>query len=317
MKIKFQDHIGQWHDILIQEPGVDVGYMKPCKPKEFIDITEDLSSKLSDCIPMHGEFYNGDIFIAGKYPSPDIEMRIHEPRGIITGRVTPYSHDEIYNQIKRFKCSGKTIGETMDDLVICGEVQITTYFEYDKKQLTAYCPILIDPSNMCICWRQIDFQVPEIFAEIFRYNNPKNAKASNNIFAALINAYQTILMSWIGIQIMLLNPVIAYRCKRETVVNSLDKSNCKKNSKKKGPKKYIKRITLDDLSDLEFGKKSTKHIKEPFWWVSGHRRTYKSGREIFIEGYWKGPFREYGYVDQPRERQIEFGSSTDQSMKDS
>ena len=30
----------------------------------------------------------------------------------------------------------------------------------------------------------------------------------------------------------------------------------------------------------------------------------KTGKKIFVQGYWKGPLREYKYTDEPREREI-------------
>ena len=111
---------------------------------------------------------------------------------------------------------------------------------------------------------------------------------------------------------MLLNPVIAYRCKRETIPDP----NVKSNKNKKGPKKYVKKLIIGDLSDMEFGEKKSKHIKEPFWWVTGHWREYKSGKKIFIEGYWKGPFRKYGIANtEPREREMVFESDMDKFTK--
>jgi len=40
------------------------------------------------------------------------------------------------------------------------------------------------------------------------------------------------------------------------------------------------------------------------WYVVGHWRTYKTGKKIFIQPYWKGPLREFRRSNSDRIREI-------------
>ena len=115
------------------------------------------------------------------------------------------------------------------------------------------------------------------------------------------------IICWYALQQCLLNPVLVNYVSRykEEVKSSHTKS------KKKGklpPKRYVKRNTiLFDKMDREISiNHEDKHKKKmPLWHVTGHWRTYKrTGKKIFVQGYWKGPLREYKYTDEPREREI-------------
>lgn len=292
--------------VKIVAPGYDLGFQKPIKSKEFIDINEDLVMKLISCIPQRDELLCGDIFLSGNYPSPDIEMRIKLNAFHCVARVTPYTKEEIYNQVisKNEDPSGKAI--------TCGEIQLVIDLGNNLSPLVIYSPIRLNCETISIIFTGNFFQMPNEYARMFH----ERGRTDKDILAILVNAmdnmYLRALTSWVAIQTMLLNPVIAIRFKRTTVPD--DSTKVIKKGKKQ-PKRYVKKITIDDLSDLEFGETKEKHIKEPFWWVSGHWREYKSGKKIFIEGYWKGPFREYGHVDEPREREIVFDTGIDAFKK--
>lgn len=115
------------------------------------------------------------------------------------------------------------------------------------------------------------------------------------------------IVCWYALQQCLLNPILVNyvsRYKEEVKPSRI-------NSKKKGklpPKRYVKRNTiLFDKMDREISiNHEDKHKKKmPLWHVTGHWRTYKrTGKRIFVQGYWKGPLREYKYTDEPREREI-------------
>ena len=51
--------------IKIVAPGCDMGFQKPIKSKEFIDLSEELVMKLIKCLPQRDELLCGDIFLSG------------------------------------------------------------------------------------------------------------------------------------------------------------------------------------------------------------------------------------------------------------
>ena len=288
----------------ILAPGIDMGFMKPNKPKEYIELSQEQIINLLQNINQTEDYLIGDIFLAGKYPTPDIEMRFNVGEDIrCTGRVIPYTKEEIHEQIQMINTNGK-------EIMVCGEVH--TFVDLGKNlSFEVKTPVRVSIKDYQIHWNGAYNQLPEKYARIFKDYYLLDREYLNLLLKIISLGYLNTLMAWIGIQTLLLNPVVSYRCKWETVPDP----NMKSNKSKKGPKKYVKRLTIGDLSDLEFNK-SKHQIKEPFWWVSGHWREYKSGKKIFIEGYWKGPFREYGITNaEPREREIVFESDMDKFTK--
>lgn len=107
---------------------------------------------------------------------------------------------------------------------------------------------------------------------------------------------------WYTAQILLLNPIIEVKYKTSVFENPLIFKN--RSNKKKQPKKYIKQITFN-LDGIEIcSEKNKKNYNEPIWWVQGHWREYKSGKRIFVQGYWKGPERYKKMLSEPREREF-------------
>lgn len=314
-----------WDRAILFHPDSMPKFRHVPKPKEFINITYD-RDRLIKCVPLtENEQFKGDIFLSGNFPTPDIEIRFGINKQLnCVGRVVPYSKDEIFQQLSENKLTDTKI-------LVVGEVHVKTDrnpLDYINAPLEAHAPIILYGKSLIIEWGASPMHItPKAFAEVAA-NIDITQNRDNSVYKTLkqtISAWVGFLksavidtiMNWTAIQIMLLNPVISVRCKRETAPyeNTLHVRNPK--PKKKQPKKYIKRLIIGDISDLEFGNEKRKHeIKEPFWWVTGHYRTYKkTGKTIFIEGYWKGPFREYGYTSEPRERVIEFGSDLDQFFR--
>ena len=290
------------------------------KPKEFIHFpNEEDKAKIINSIPSTKNYFRGDIFLAGQYPSPDIEIRFNVCGQLnCIGRVIPYTKDVIFAQIEKSKDENGIMGN-----IVVGEVSVKTDF-YGLRNLGISAPlevqsaIILHGKELMIAWGASPLAFSKPYTSFIEVWFNKFEEQLSFWALACKSAVIDTIMTWVGIQILLLNPVVSVRCKHETMPYG-DPLQTASKPKKKQPKKYIKRLIIGDLSDMEFGEKKTKHIKEPFWWVSGHYRTYKNtGKTIFIEGYWKGPFREYGYngdTPKPRERAIEFGTDMDQFLR--
>ena len=131
---------------------------------------------------------------------------------------------------------------------------------------------------------------------------------SNVVFPTMVKA-GVILSAWYTAQVLLLNPLIKIRYKTIPIENEFIYKNKSKPGKKQ-PKKYIKQIIFENIDELNIcgkGDKDKKHheIHEPIWWVQGHWREYKkTGKRIFIQGYWKGPDKYKKELTEPREREF-------------
>ena len=121
-----------------------------------------------------------------------------------------------------------------------------------------------------------------------------------------LNIANNILTRWYALQIMLLNPAIKervftetqkkkLRCKNEDIVGSNVKSRKRKAM-------YVRYKEISNTI-LESGTSRKRHTM--CWYVIGHYRHYKTGKTVFIKGYWKGPMRQLQKnLDEGRERLI-------------
>jgi hypothetical protein len=115
---------------------------------------------------------------------------------------------------------------------------------------------------------------------------------------------RSMLKMWYGIQVSLLNPVIKEGFHRETQLVEKPTTVPNKKNMKKPPIRYKKVVYLtDDFINSDERIKRIFTRKTQCWYVTGHWREYKSGKKIFIQGYWKGISRDTKTAD-PREREL-------------
>lgn len=116
------------------------------------------------------------------------------------------------------------------------------------------------------------------------------------------------ITAFYSVNAALLNPVIVdvYNNKTSRIP---DRSITAKKPSKRGKIRYIKRhfMTVDDV-DKAFEKRGFVR-KAMIWYVTGHWREYsKTGKRVFIQGYWKGALRNMKntvFQDlEPREREL-------------
>jgi hypothetical protein len=103
-----------------------------------------------------------------------------------------------------------------------------------------------------------------------------------------------VLAAWYTLQECILHDELRIFVKKAKV----EKPTVKKPSKKSmNNKKYVQRYYIQlqqlfneyDINNIENTDNSDKYKKKKaLWHVAGHWRHYKSGKRIFIQGYWKG-----------------------------
>lgn len=146
----------------------------------------------------------------------------------------------------------------------------------------------------------------------------KNAFILNKV-DDITDLFFSILKTWYATQVCLLHPVIKECFKSETYAlvqrQGTTNSSKSRNSKKKPPKiKYVKRRVINDeefdrlFDDATKGNNYTRTAL--IWYVTGHWRTYKNGKRIFIEGFWKGALRDIKKAE-PRERELVLSNAED------
>ena len=148
----------------------------------------------------------------------------------------------------------------------------------------------IDPNYIYVS----DADYP-IFKEWF------NAIENKAFSAELANE---MLARWYALQIMLLNPIIKERIFVETPKKKL---RCKNEniigSNVKPRKRKATYIRYKEISDTILESDTIRKRHTMCWYVIGHYRHYKTGKKVFVKGYWKGPLRQLRKnLDEGRER---------------
>ena len=106
---------------------------------------------------------------------------------------------------------------------------------------------------------------------------------------------------WYYIQVSLLHPTLKEVFRRSGIMGDKEREESK--DYKKRPLFYQKVKTIN-IREFDEAVKRSINRKALIWYVIGHWRTYKDGRRIFIQPYWKGALRETKATDTPRERVI-------------
>lgn len=115
------------------------------------------------------------------------------------------------------------------------------------------------------------------------------------------------VLVYYAINVLLLNPVIKevfYENSTEETVTTGQPAG----KTKKAPIRYIKRHKINSDNIYSGFSKQGFVRRAMIWYVTGHWREYKSGKRIFIQGYWKGALRNARNSAfpnlEPREREI-------------
>lgn len=109
-------------------------------------------------------------------------------------------------------------------------------------------------------------------------------------------------ITWYGLQIALLNPITKTCFKG---MQDSTKADHRKNASKKRTACYTRKIYVKK-GDLKKRIAHSRKIKALSWYVIGHWRHYKTGKSVFINGYWKGVLRATKQNhDEGRERTIQ------------
>lgn len=164
---------------------------------------------------------------------------------------------------------------------------------YNKDRVYDFYGLFIHPGSKII----------DVFQSSHEYHKNLNDFYNENRDAFGI----ALLEVWYAIQILLLHPR-SVEVKRKATKQRLHGKEKIISSNSSRKVKYIRHytITKDDVNYILDG--DTEHTynrKCLSWYVIGHWRKYKSGKKIFINGYWKGALRETKRSYDERNRTVE------------
>ena len=241
-----------------------------------------------------------DIFHNNTIPMRDCMIRVVETDEDI---VLPNRTIHIRNDVEIVRV---VIGEKNSYIVLEASTNSKRYF-------TAMFKLnMVDDQNFVTISDEFDFVSyanngnRDIFIRWMMDDNPITPSETN--YEVLRQRVQYALSVWYGIQISLLNP------KLKTIVGKGIKAKysgecggSKKSLDSKGKRKahYVKRhvIGSTDIDNVMSEHGFTR--KTMAWYVIGHWRSYKDGKKVFIQPYWKGPLRTtQKNLDDIRERVV-------------
>lgn len=241
-----------------------------------------------------------DIFHNDTIPMRDCMIRVVDPDEDI---FLPNRTIHLRNNVETIRV---VVGEKNSYIVLDASTNNKRYF-------TAMFKLNIgDDRNFVTISEEFDFVVyvnngdRDSFISYLMADNPLTPSFTN--YEILRQRLQNSLNMWYGVQISLLNP------KLKTIIGKGVKAKysgecggSKKALDKKGKRKahYVKRHVIgnSDIDNVMSEHGFTR--KTMAWYVIGHWRSYKDGKKVFIQPYWKGPLRAtQKNLDDIRERVV-------------
>lgn len=271
-------------------------------PSDNIKLTRDSDSKLTSLWTNGNKthvvndklYIPSDLFFAETIPLMDCKIIIDERGHIINGMngiICKY-RVSIFDDYKHI-----IDNQPENDVVIVGAV----IMEWDEVNGNLFLPICVT--------KGIDFI---LFGGVGWNKIRQSAKdnLSKNKSLAMMQQWGiSMLETWYGIQIALLHPTVREVFKNPKTIPEHKETNTNK-KKRKNKVRYVKSHVLDpiELDKLIYGEtqgdKKTIKRQALVWYVIGHWRTYKDGKKVFVQPYWKGALRELKKAMPEREREI-------------
>lgn len=209
-----------------------------------------------------------DLFFAKTIPLLDCEISISDEKATIKYRVVVF--DDYADIIERNTASPACVGVLI----------LNKPFETD-----IYIPLLVIDGCESLAIDQRSYVL--------------SREATTKIFLDT-------MATWYGIQIALLHPTI-----KEVFLHPSTASNSEMKRRERNEKRHVKYVKkhIVNIDDLIRCAEKTKRIKKCLaWYVIGHWRHYKDGKQIFVKPYWKGALRELkgNAGEEARERDMDF-----------
>lgn len=268
---------------------------------DVIKITHEQDMRISDIWKRTKENDNApgvipsDLFFSNTIPLKDccIEIDERNSKDLSFGMLVKY-RVYIVNDIQK-RIEQLSNGESKCIGCICETA-------YDRNDIGILCPIAVTKGVNGIGFSQGCIAMGGDLKTRSIMNYMLNADTKK-----CMEHFHSLMTTWYSIEISLLCPEIRV-IYNSPVMNKNKKYIKATNSERKRIVKYIKTYYLrdDELDKAIYGNTENKRNRHCLvWYVIGHWRTYKDGKQVFIQGYWKGVLRELKHNLDNRERVIE------------
>lgn len=273
------------------------------KPTDRIELSEPLMNQLNSIVKnIAGQkpddpkvIIPADLIFADNIPIKSLEINSNK----CTERVTLFD-----DEFRRHELQQVINGEKKEAAIgiVSRFVDIDNY----PSGLEMFCCIYVERGhNNLIVKPDIGFRSNKEILKIIYEPDAYGIDMRDATTSLMITRVANTLF-WYGINIILQNPVLKECVSMGREVIQDKKPSKKRKSGKQPPKKYIRRIYINPKKMDEHNINTKTHtITKTLWYVTGHWRTYASGKRTFIQGYWKGVARDLKN-GETRDRELVF-----------
>ena len=242
-----------------------------------------------------------DIFFAHQIPLPDVviwtDTEDFGPKSLKTRITILKDYEQLVDNVKDIPNTSAIVGIITTSFALLPDMQLITDIKIDHgcDSISSSCSF----ARYIVSKQKIsDDETPMPLGET-------------------LSALSRILATWYGIQISLLHPIVKeiYADVKPTLIYDADSANKRqKNKKNKRKTRYVRRLTIykNTIHDIIEKAERRYNRKTLVWYVLGHWRN-QNGKQVFINGYWKGPLRELQQnIDEGRDRELALPSDDEE-----
>lgn len=162
-----------------------------------------------------------------------------------------------------------------------------------KGWVRAYNKFVVEKDTNYISLKKIVYyDTSAAFKNGFDNNVAKDISQLNIFCEEKHQCMMEVYAAWYTLQQCILTKELATYVKKTRTTMDFMKTQYVSNKNKKLINKYI--IQLEKIQEafmINEENSSDRKYRKPLWHVTGHWRHYKSGKTVFVQGYWKGAER--------------------------
>lgn len=234
-----------------------------------------------------------DIFFSNTIP---IKHIIIQPKIFSTDKIIDTYDLHVIDDTTRIKNIQKVLsGEEDEADVMWIRHTAHTTLNGVKGWCRAYNRFVVEKSaNYISLKKSVYYDTSESFRDIFEQGFVKNISMLNIFCEEKHQCMMEVYNAWYTLQQCILTKELMPYVKKSKVSMDFMKTKYVSNKNKKLINKYI--IQLEKIQEAFIINEEAKEgpgrkYRKPLWHVTGHWRHYKSGKLVFIQGYWKGSER--------------------------
>lgn len=329
--------INSIYEVLDQSIIDKIKKMMGQKVTDLIDATnEEIASfdKWFDSFMLNSNNVDGssfiDIYMSNTIPVKNMEIDMHTPVGTAKGTIHIGEEVILFRDNKDYEHVWDFSFDDVDYIATVPYSEMVSYLSQDEKyfailgtvtfedekysRITYPLAMLSSPNKMRIIEYGIEFKT---------FNRNLLGSTNQGDIDGLITEYLLMTVKettgnfiqiFSEINLALLNPYFeAVIMESSTKIPTNDNATSKKkntNTHNKRVKiRYVRKLRIGDIEEKCQKRGITRHAQ--IWYVTGHWRQYKSGKRIFIQGYWKGALRETKNCEA-REREMMYALPDDE-----